>query len=308
MITAASGEAVTVESENWMIAMGKAMAFFDMDAAQMVRWVCTAGPAGQVLVEDPVARRAWTVRPLDMVLKIVALGASAGVEHEATDPPDDSYEYDPGALPPPTLRMPARSNLAPPPMPAPIAETERPEPEPEPRPAVTRSPTSSDVFSPESLAERLFDLSTDIAGADAKLACQLALDLIEDFVPCEAGSVARSTSTGFELTFVAARGPLAASLLGRTLPFGSGFVGLCFEAGIPVQADAAGGDKRHLGRFDAEFGFVTRETLCVPVTRDGQVLAVVQLINPLRPFEPYQVEAVVTVARTLAENLSDSSS
>jgi hypothetical protein len=287
-ITASSGESVSIKSENWMLALGKAMPFFQMDATSMVRWVITPGAEGAVTVEDPVAKRKWTVKPKEMAVKIVALGP---VRESVADAPDweprKEEEEPENASPPPMLTMPMKSSLAPPPM-----------PDPPPMPAITRKATDA-----ESVAERLFDLSMDIAGAPPEEACQRALALLQEFIPCEASSVARGSVADFHLTIAAATGPVAEQLVGTQVPFGSGYVGLCFDSRIPVQVNGVEGDERHHTDIDENTGFHTRACTCVPVLRGDEIFGVIQLLNPASPFLPEDIDVAAQVAQTLAEAL-----
>jgi len=158
----------------------------------------------------------------------------------------------------------------------------------------------------ETLAERLFELSMDLAAAEPDDACQMALELVHEFVHTEAASVARGTINDPALTFVAATGPVGQSILGRTVPFGSGLVGLAFDVGGTLLVNDAGSDSRHLADLDRETGFHTMAALCVPiVTSDNRSFGVIQLLNPpSRKFSQDDVEVVETIARTLATNLA----
>lgn len=290
-ITAASGESVTVHSDNWMAALGKAMPFFQMDASAMVRWVITPGVEGAVSVEDPVAKKSWHIKPKEMAVKVVALGPAreAVADAEEWKPREEDDEPLP-ASPPPMLTMPMKSSFAPPPMPESPPEGFKP---------IVRKTTDND-----SVAERLFDLSMDIAGAEPVAACQLALELLQDFIPCEASSVARGSVHDFHLTIVAARGPVSEAIVGRVVPFGSGYVGLCFDARIPVQVNGAEEDERHHPDIDADTGFVTHACTCVPIMQGDDIYGVIQLLNPASEFITEDVEVAAQVARTLAEALA----
>lgn len=314
MVTASTGESVKVQSDNWMMAMGKAMNFFALDATSMGRWVITPGPKGEVSIEDPVRKASWTVRPLDMVVRVVAVRPTTEVPLDDDDIPvrrEPTGEIDPADLPPPPLAMPTKSQLEAPAMPAPTPLLDDDE-EWDPiaqvaRPKVRRHETSGEVFSSESVAERLFDLSMDIAGAPPEEACQRALELALEFVPCEAGSVLKGTVADFELTIVAATGPIADQLRGRKIAYGTGLVGLCYDANTALQVNDAHKDARHLAEFDETYGFRTRDVLCVPVSNADGIFGVIQLINPSAPFAEEQVIAVQTIAQTLASALSEAS-
>lgn len=302
-ISATGGESVTVQSDNWMMALGKAISFFNLDPTLMGRWVITPGLSGVVHVEDPVIGKAWTVKPVG-VLKVVAIEPTSlpPLDEDELDSPRTEDSGDDATIgePPPLLTMPMRSQLAPPP------------PEPVHEPAITAEPagirrrnTDMVVFSADNLAERLFDLSMELAGAPAETACEMALLLSCEMVPCEASSVARGSAADFHLTIAAATGPVADQLIGRKVPFGEGIVGLCFDARIPVQINDAQNDERHNTDFDQETGFITRDVLCVPVIgEDETVYGVIQLINPEVGIAPEHVDALVQIARTLASALA----
>jgi hypothetical protein len=154
---------------------------------------------------------------------------------------------------------------------------------------------------PPGLAERLFDLSFGLAEASSEAGAQLALDLIQEFVPCEAASVARGGLNDTSLLIVAASGPVGDKMYGKSIPFGRGIVGLCFDMGLTVQVDDVAHHKSHLSQIDQETGFHTRAMLCVPIRDDMQrMFGVLQLINPDSEFQDWHIECVETVARTLS--------
>jgi GAF domain-containing protein len=157
-----------------------------------------------------------------------------------------------------------------------------------------------------SLAERLFELSFEIAEAEPEHACRLALTLVQDYVCAEAGSIVRGTLNDDALTFVAVDGPVATQLLGRTVPFGQGLIGQAFDMRATLVANDAAQDLRHLDRIDAETGFTTRVALCVPIHgQEDESLGVIQLINPPgESFTDLHIEVVETVARTLAGTMA----
>ena len=295
MVESNSEESVKVDAPNWMMAMTKAMAFMDIDPASMGRWICTPDASGTVHIEDPVAGGSWIVRPeaQSAGVQVVVSGASAAAAPEPTPEPEVEAAPVPSA-PPPTLQMPTRPSIkAPEPAPEPVVVAP-----PEPEPPIVEGAAPSD------LAERLFDLSFDINGESPNVACSKSLDLILEFVPCDAASVLRGTLNDVALTFVAVHGPVADSLLGRKVAFGDGLVGLCFDMGFPIQVRDVEHDERHLADIDEETGFTTREVLCVPVKNEHGTFGVIQLINPPASFEHWHVDTADTVSRTLASALS----
>lgn len=273
-ITALNGDSVKVESENWMTAMGKALGFFDIDIASIEKLTCSPAKDGSVFVEDAAASRSWMVR---MAAPEIAIRVTARSEREQWQPlkaePTQS-EIPADAGPPPDIAMPVQSSL--------------------------KKEESA------SLAERLFDLSMDIATAEEEEACGLALDLILEFVAAQAASVVRGTLNDPSLKFVAARGPVSSQIVGREIQFGEGLIGMCFDMRGTLMVNDVASDTRHLDQFDQETGFETLAVLCVPILDDDNMgYGVIQLINPPdRQFTQAHVEVVETVAKTLANSLA----
>ncbi len=160
---------------------------------------------------------------------------------------------------------------------------------------------------PESLAERIFDLSMDIATADIDEACGMALDIILEFVPSQAGSVARGTLNDPALVFVAARGPVADQIEGKEVGFGEGIIGMCFDMRGTLLVNDVASDTRHLDQLDRQTGFETLAVLCVPILDDENLgYVVIQLLNPPeRAFNQGHVEIAESVAKILANSLAN---
>lgn len=288
-VSAGSGESVTVEADNWMTAMGRALVMLSMDGTDMVQWICRATEGGVVVIDDPVTGARWTVTPQVPALRVVAAGPNA-------DDIDVSEEVSPQELPqtpPPAFEMPVASSLAlgPASLDSVFSTGDQLEPL-----------TYTEEIS-QNLSERLFDLSSDMVGVEAPEAARLALEIIGDFVPSEASSVATGTINDVHLTFIAATGPVAAEITGREVPLGIGLVGLCFDLGIPVRVIDVRGDERHLRSIDEQTGFQTRAVICVPVGNEYGSAGVLQVINPKRAMSSDDVEVVAQVANTLANAL-----
>lgn len=172
---------------------------------------------------------------------------------------------------------------------------------------VLHMPTSSLIRDePESLAERLFEASMDFMGAEPAEACQIALDLVNEFVYAEASSIAIGTLNDRELTFVAATGPVRDQILGQSLPFGKGLVGMCFDMRATMSFEDVSQNEHHHSALDEATGFRTVAAMCVPILDDsGLVLGVIQLLNSSeRKFYSDDEEAVENVARALAGALA----
>ncbi len=286
---ASSLGATEVEAENWMIALGMALPKLGVDFTQAYRWTFNPGTNGAVSVEERQSGSRFFVKPKIVVKMVVARGevesASLPPEDEAPSPPAEEEAMP--DLPPPMLTMPLMSTLAPPP--------------PPPGSIVRRK-----TMETESIAERLFDLSMEISDATPEDAATRTLELLQDLMPSEASSVARGSPADFHLTIVAATGPVADKIQGRIVPFGEGYVGLCFDARVAIQMNNIGDDTRHHVNLDEETGFVTRGAMCVPILRGDDIYGVIQILNPENPFITEDIEVAAQVAQVLAERLSSS--
>jgi hypothetical protein len=165
--------------------------------------------------------------------------------------------------------------------------------------------TSEEDGPPADLAERLFESSMDLTmAASPDEACQQALTLVMDLVPCEAGSVLRGGLNDDHLTFVAVAGPAAPKLRGQRLSFGQGIVGASFDLGIAIEVANVSQDPRHVASFDEQTGFQTRSVLCVPVQGMDQYHGAIQLLNPASGrFAQWHREVAEQVAASLASTL-----
>lgn len=279
-VTANDGETVKVDAPNWMMALGKAMAFFEYDPKAMGRWVCVPTAAGDIHVDDPVKNQSWTVKP-DQEIKIVVRQSNMVIEEEPeperVDDNDDS-EIDFSAEVAPIAVPESR-----------LAEVQEWEPE--------------KVFSEESLAERLFDLSFDMMGVGPEEACALAVDLINEFVTTEATICYRASINDADMAVGAVTGSLAEVLEGKRVPFGEGLAGTCFDMGTPIEVKNAEEDPATLFGLDEDIDIDARRVICVPVQNDKGIFGVLQIVNPddEKGFDP---EVLTSVALTLAGSLS----
>lgn len=287
LIRASNGDAMRIDGENWLVAMGRALEFFRDGSYGLGTLTVTPGDDGSVKLDEtdpPVGlstrgrRRSWTVNPARAV-KVVAVVAKGEALPEALDAPEPPEKRTPTPVPaisrpPPSIAMPVKSSLA----------KEAPVPQ-------------------ESLVERLFDLSIDIAGAGVDEACGIAMRLVLDLVPAEAASVARTGDQG--LVYAAATGPVSDAILGKTVPFGTGLAGQCHELHATLVVNDVSVDRRHLRAFDEDTGFHTKAVLCAAIVdEEGVGHGVIQVLNPRSgTFPPEAVEIVETIARTLGIRL-----
>jgi hypothetical protein len=288
-ITAKNGDSVKIEAANWMAAFGKVLPFFTVDLASKL--ICIPDDAGTVLIETPGTGETWMIRELDPAIRVMASASSERLPSVSPDAPPSA----PPSAPPmaavgltgPALQMPVQSSLQPE---VPVASPSEHEDEEE----------------EETLAERLFDLSFDLTEAEPDEACRLGLNLILEFVPVQAASVARGSLNDSALTFVAATGPVADDIVGRKVKFGAGLIGMCFDMKGTLLTNDVRRDSRHLDSLDAKTGFESQVALCVPLLDDSsESFGVIQLLNPVAgSFQDVDVEAVEAIAKTLAGALS----
>lgn len=279
-VTANDGESVKVDAPNWMMALGKAMAFFEYDPKAMGRWVCVPTAAGDIHVDDPVKNLSWTVQP-DQEITIVVRQSNMVIEEEPEreriDDDDDSEVNFQSEVAP--IAMPTSA----------LADVKEWEPD--------------KVFSEESLAERLFDLSFDMMGVGPEEACALAADLVNEFIETESTVAYRATLNDEAMHVGAVTGSLEEILEGKTVPFGEGLAGTCFDMGTPIEVKNAEEDPATLFGVDEDIDIESRRVICVPVQNDKGIFGVLQIVNPNeeKGFDP---EVLTSVALTLAGALS----
>jgi len=273
-VSATGGASVAVDAEDWLRAFAAALPELGVSLDAMERLVFTQSPDGHVDVSRGGPRPTWHITPPPPSLEIRVSSRSQLEEEE---------------LPPmeiPTGELGLDGQVV-----QPIFVPE----------------SSLQREAPESLAERLFDLSMEVAMAEGDEPYEMALDLLLEFVPTEAASVARGTLKDPSLVFVTARGPVADEITGREVAFGEGLVGMCFDVRSTIVVDDVDQDTRHLDQFDEATGFDTVAVMCVPIfdAEQGLIYGVIQLLNPPgRGFRTIDKESAEAVAESLARALS----
>ncbi len=156
---------------------------------------------------------------------------------------------------------------------------------------------------PPDLAEQLFDLGFDIASSDSiQHASQSALELLQRFIPAESGCVLLAGINDTALRFVAATGPAAEEVMHLTIPFGDGIAGFCHNNGADMIVRDAAHDPRHLREVEEQTGYRARAVLAAAVRdTDGDIHGCIELLNPVGRFHTWHLDAVRSVAHTLAE-------
>ena len=107
-----------------------------------------------------------------------------------------------------------------------------------------------------------------------------------EILNCEAGSLFLVDPQTDELVFEVVLGPVAANLLGRRLPPGTGLVGQAVLTGKPIIANDAKRRKEWFEKTDAQTGFDTQDMLVVPMRIQDRVIGVIEVINKVNgaPF------------------------
>jgi NtrC-family two-component system sensor histidine kinase KinB len=110
---------------------------------------------------------------------------------------------------------------------------------------------------------------------------QLLLDKVRTLLHIDAASIAlRDAATG-KLVFEAAAGLGAADVVGVQLEPGQGIAGWVAETGKPLVVQDAYQDARFFSEIDKKTGTITQAILCIPIVLKGQVVGVIQALNPI---------------------------
>lgn len=163
------------------------------------------------------------------------------------------------------------------------------------------TPTADDVLA------RLFEEVAALAGLDRRAGLELVLDLAMREVDAEAGSVLLARPGGDELEFAVARGPRAKELaaLRPAVPAGAGIVGFCVREDVSLAVSDAAKDPRFFRAVSEAIGYETRSLLCAPVSRRGQVLGALEVLNKRggTPFAQQDLAVMYYLAHQAAEHL-----
>ncbi|MBN1247898.1 MAG: GAF domain-containing protein [Anaerolineae bacterium] len=130
-------------------------------------------------------------------------------------------------------------------------------------------------------------------------ALQTLTDRVQGYWQPAAVSLARVEDDG-GLVFCAASGGMADRVIGLSLPAGTGIVGWVAEHGRRLWAPNVHTDDRFYGEIDRLTGFTTRAILAVPLMVGGDVLAVLEFINPEPNTDMAAVDDVVAALSLLA--------
>ncbi len=113
------------------------------------------------------------------------------------------------------------------------------------------------------------------------------MELAKEVMKAEASSLMLLDQETDELVFQVAQGAKGGTLKARRMPKSGGIAGWVATHGEPLLIEDAYADSRFNPDFDRKTGFRTRSILTAPLKAKGEVLGIVQVINPLerRTFE-----------------------
>lgn len=134
---------------------------------------------------------------------------------------------------------------------------------------------------------------------NANRALQVLVMLIQDHWQPEAVSIAR-VEADRSLVFCAASGETSDRIVGLRLPPGCGIAGWVAEQGRRLWVPDVYGDARFYAQIDRKTGFSTRALLAVPMKVGGDVLAVLEFINPQPDTDMRAVDDTVAALALLA--------
>ncbi len=134
----------------------------------------------------------------------------------------------------------------------------------------------------------------------------LLLERVRELLQIDAASIAlREEETG-ELVFEAASGEGAADVIGARLKPGQGIAGWVAQTGKPLSVQNAYSDARFFSEIDQKTGVRTQSVLCTPIVLKGQVVGVIEALNPGKvPFDEQAIEllsALAGLAATAIDN------
>lgn len=127
--------------------------------------------------------------------------------------------------------------------------------------------------------ENLFEIGGRLAGTlDVQTVLERALENAESVCRAETSSIWELDEDRQELFFRVVRGRAAGAIRNLRVPVGEGIVGSVSQSGVPEMVNDVAADPRWRGDSAV---FQTRAILTVPLVAEGQVIGVMQLLNPV---------------------------
>ncbi len=261
------GLALSIEAENWMVAVGLAIEQLRADAIRVGTIACDLRADGAIEVSDPDAGPLLQFRPLDPPLE------------EDEDTVLDSLRFD---------LAPAEASLAR----GAHRDGRDPVTEP-PDPRFLETAGRQDLLALEARADAL---------GPWPLSANDALDLLLEHVPAESASILAHEPHEQLLRFIATRGPRAGKLEGLAIPANAGIAGVVLRSGMTASIREAKDEPYHYGAVDAHTGYHTGALLALPIRQGSTVRGVLELMNPFGAwsFAPSHQRAAQVIADVLS--------
>jgi HD-GYP domain-containing protein (c-di-GMP phosphodiesterase class II) len=160
---------------------------------------------------------------------------------------------------------------------APVREEERMV---ESEPAIAAAGPATDVAGRLREYETLLEIGSRLASSlDLSTVLEIALSTAERLCRAETSSIWEVDDERGELFFRIVRGAAAGAIRGLRVPLGQGIAGSVAQSGEPEVINDVSADPRWQG--DPQDVFKTRAILAVPLRANGQIIGVLQLLNPV---------------------------
>lgn len=154
--------------------------------------------------------------------------------------------------------------------------------------------------------ETLLQIGAQLASSlDLSTVLETALSTAERLCRAETSSIWEVDDERQELFFRVVRGRAAGDIRSLRVPLGQGIAGSVARSGQPAVVNDVAADPRWQG--EPHDGFHTRAILAVPLLANGQVVGVLQLLNPIdrESFRDDDLRRMQTFAGILAHPLQN---
>lgn len=127
------------------------------------------------------------------------------------------------------------------------------------------------------IMERAIHLFSHIEDLEKNL--EQALKLVEDIIPCEAGSILLVDNEKKQFFFSVAFGKNSEKLQDIFIPLEKGIVGACFKEKQIISVSDVRKDPRYYREVSDAVGFETHSLVAIPLITNGNCLGVLELLN-----------------------------
>ncbi len=147
------------------------------------------------------------------------------------------------------------------------------------------------------LAESSLAITTALGTEDI---LQRVLKQVHQALDVEAVSLALITPDGEMLEIKEATGPVASEVRGLKLKIGQGIVGRVARTGVAEIIPDTSKDPNFNARVDKNTGFQTRAIACAPIRSRGEIIGVLEAINPTNSQFPQDTQMLLEGIGSLA--------